>query len=83
MERGLSRRVEQRYTSLSIDEKSFRKGHHYVTVLSCPQTGTIINVAEGRTKKVSKELITNSLTETQRAIVETVSMDMSRAYIML
>lgn len=81
MERGLSRRVEQRYTSLSIDEKSFRKGHHYVTVLSCPQTGTIINVAEGRTKKVSKELITNSLTETQRAIVETVSMDMSRAYI--
>ena len=79
--RGLSRRVEQPYTSLSIDEKSFRKGQYYVSVLSCPQTGTIINVSDGRTKQVAKELITSSLIENQQAIVETVFMDMGRAYI--
>ncbi|MEM9446857.1 MAG: transposase, partial [Verrucomicrobiota bacterium] len=57
VKRGLTRRVPQRYTSLSIDEKSFRKGHSYVTVLSDPISGAVIDVGEGRTKKASEELL--------------------------
>ncbi|MEM6815031.1 MAG: ISL3 family transposase, partial [Bacteroidota bacterium] len=32
VKRGLARRIPHQYTSLSMDEKSFRKGHTYVTV---------------------------------------------------
>lgn len=81
VQRGLSRREPIGYTSLSIDEKSFRKGHDYVTVLSDPQTGTVIDVGQGRTKKVAISLINQALDEDQRSIVGTVSMDMSKAYI--
>ncbi len=81
VQRGLLRKVPVNYTSLSIDEKSFRKGHNYVTVLSDPETGIIINVGEGRTKEATKTLISQSLTPFQRSNVKTVSMDMSKAYI--
>ena len=80
VERG-ARRVEQPYTSLSIDEKSFRKGHHFVSVLSCPQTRTVINVSEGRTKQVAKKNNYQFINRKPAAIVETVSMDMGRTYI--
>ena len=37
VERGMERRPKDvAFTNLSIDEKSFRKGHSYVTVLSSP-----------------------------------------------
>ena len=81
VQRGLARRPAQDYSSLSIDEKSFRKGHTYVTVLSDPTSGLVINVGEGRTRKATEELINESLTKDQRDQVETISMDMSRAYI--
>ena len=81
VKRGLSRRVDQDYHSLSIDEKSFRKGHTYVTVLSDPISGVVIDVGEGRTKKATEVLLNEALTKDQRNKVKTVSMDMSKAYI--
>lgn len=81
VKRGLSRRPDQDYTSLSIDEKSFRKGHTYVTVLSDSIYGIVIDVGEGRTKKATEVLLNQSLTKDQRNKVETMSMDMSKAYI--
>jgi len=81
VQRGLSRRAPTEYISLSIDEKSFRKGHDYVTVLSDPETGMVIDVGHGRTKKVTISLINQALNESQRAKVKTVSMDMSNSYI--
>ncbi len=81
VKRGLTRRTPTEYASLSIDEKSFRKGHCYVTVLSDPEMGTVINVGEGRTRKATKNLINDSPGPSQRSKVKTVSMDMSRAYL--
>ncbi|MCP4460486.1 MAG: ISL3 family transposase [Cytophagales bacterium] len=75
------RREPIEYESLSIDEKSFHKGHSYLTVLSDPETGTVIDVGEGRTKKETKALINRSLNSSQQSKVKTVSMDMSKAYI--
>lgn len=81
-QRGLQRRNKNIvYKQLSIDEKSFKKGHNYVTVLSNPETGHIIDVSEGRTKASCKELIDSNLNENQKSHVEQVSVDMWEAFI--
>jgi len=82
-ERGLSRRNLQdvKFKNLSIDEKSFKKGHNYVSVLSSPYGGNIIDIIEGRTKKSVRKLLDNSLTRKQQENIRTISMDMWKAYI--
>ena len=81
-QRGLERRDgEIVYKQLSIDEKSFKKGHNYVTVLSNPNTGHIIDVSEGRTKASCSNLINNNLKAGQKEKVEQVSVDMWEAFI--
>lgn len=81
--RGLSRRNigEAVLEHLSIDEKSFKKGHRYISVLSDPTSGCVIDVEEGRTKEAVRNLLDNSLTEQQQESVRTISMDMWKAYI--
>ncbi|MBL4745623.1 MAG: ISL3 family transposase [Flavobacteriaceae bacterium] len=82
VKRGLSKRSEnQRFPHLSIDEKAFKKGHNYVTVVSDPSTGIVIDVAEGRTKKETKILLEKIVNEINRDEVETVSIDMWKAYL--
>ena len=80
--RGLARRNLQNVSlkHLSIDEKSFKKGHRYVSVLSNPQEGYIIDIEEGRTKSATEKLLDNSLTLQQQEEVQTISMDMWEAY---
>jgi len=82
-ERGLSRSdiSSLQFEHLSIDEKSFKKGHKYVTVLSHPRSGNIIDVEEDRTKESVRKLMDKSLTEEQQQWVQTISMDMWKAYL--
>ncbi len=81
VKRGLERRPQNAcFTNLSIDEKSFKKGHNYVTVVSTPLTGSVIDVCEGRDKASTKELLENIVVSEQRNNVETISMDMWKAY---
>lgn len=80
-QRGLLRRdSDATYKQLSIDEKAFKKGHNYVSVLSNQEQGIILDVAQGRTKKATKTLLNNTLSETQKSRVETVSLDMWKSY---
>lgn len=80
-ERGISRRDQDViYKQLSVDEKSHKANHQYVTVLSCPDTGNIIDIAKDRTKKAYKELLDKNLSDKQKSQVECVSMDMWEAY---
>src|SRR5680860_1162601 len=81
-ERGMARRPQDvPYTHLSIDEKSFKKGHDYVTVLSSPNAGCVVDVAEGRDKAAAKALLERTVAPEHRAKLKTVSMDMWKAYI--
>jgi transposase len=81
VERGMARRSQKTsFTNLSIDEKSFKKGHQYVTVVSIPSTGCVIDVCEGRDKDSTKELLENIVAPEYRDEVETISMDMWKAY---
>lgn len=81
-ERGMKRRShsELNFDHLSIDEKSFKKGHKYVTVLSYPRSGCILDVEEDRTKEACKSLFNKSLTTTQQQNITIISMDMWPAF---
>lgn len=81
--RGLSRRDLSGLVinHLSIDEKSFKKGHKYISVLSLPKSGYILDVEEGRTKKSVRNLLDKSLTAIQQQEVQTISLDMWKAYL--
>jgi transposase len=68
------------YKQLSLDEKSFQQGHNYISVLSDPSSGIVIDVVKDRTIKSTKELLNNCLSATQKSNVETVSLDMWKAY---
>ena len=82
VKRGMARRDYSSLTfdHLSIDEKSFRKGHHYITVLSHPASGCVLDVEEDRTKEACKKLLSNSLTTEQLNKVTAISMDMWKAF---
>lgn len=81
--RGLERRKEEKeeITEVSIDEKSFQKGHNYASILSDPRNARVLEVVEKRTTESCKELIKTGLTEEQREKVEKVTMDMWAAYL--
>ncbi len=82
VKRGLRRRNHlSEITHISIDEKSFKRGHDYITVLSSPQTGAVLNVSHGRKKEDTKQIINDTFSEAQKANIETVSTDMWEAYI--
>lgn len=78
--RGLLRRKLAVATELSLDEKSFKKGHNYITVLSDPGTGCVLDVTEGRDKACCKSLLESAVSAADRDKVKAVSMDMWKAY---
>jgi transposase len=79
--RGLNRRPKNLpFKNLSLDEKSFQKGHKYITVLSCPSAGVVLDVCLDRTKKATTSLLKKVVSKENREQVETVSMDMWKAY---
>jgi transposase len=83
VKRGMERRNYSGLTfdHLSIDEKSFKKGHSYITVLSHPTSGCVLDVEEERTKQACKKLLSNTLTTEQLNKVSAISMDMWKPFI--
>jgi len=57
-----------------------KKGHQYLTVLSNPDSGTVIEVCETRKEAAVTNMISTNLTEDQRDKVESISMDMWTAF---
>jgi transposase len=78
--RGLSRRETVSPERLCVDETSFRKRHDYVTVVTDPQAGVVLHVADDR-RTESLTAFYDGLSEAQKAGIEAVSMDMWPAYI--
>lgn len=82
VERGLARRNNiGEIKHISLDEKSFKRGHEYVTVLSSPETGAVLNVSYGRKKESAKKVVNDTFTEEQKQQIQTVSTDLLPAYI--
>ena len=85
MERAVQRGLESRDLSeveyLGIDEKSFLKGHNYLTVLNDLEQGRVLDVVPERTEEACRELISQVLvTPYSRYKIEAVAMDMWPAF---
>ncbi|MFN8339869.1 MAG: ISL3 family transposase [Saprospiraceae bacterium] len=81
-QRGLERRNLKIYEieDISIDEKSFKKGHKYVTVISHPRSGCVLDVGEDRDERSTTDLLRKTFTKNQLSNIKTVCMDMWKSY---
>lgn len=78
--RGLKRREREVVGYLGVDEKSFRKGHKYLTVVNDLSRGRVLYVGEDR-KQSSLDGFWPTLTEEQRQGIQGVALDMWEPYV--
>ena len=78
--RGKTRKRIALMPRLGIDEKAFKKGHSYLTLLYDLDNSTVEAVSEGNDAEAAKACY-SELTKNQVAAVEAIAMDMSGAYV--
>ena len=75
VERGLVKRDMDQIRFICMDEKSFRRGHDYITVMTDIEQSRVLEVSPERTEE-STDKLWESLDESQRKQVAAVAMDM-------
>ena len=75
VERGLKRRQAEPVQQIGVDEKAFRKGHNYLTLVNDLSRGRVLYVAEER-KQSSLDGFWATLTREQSQSIAAVAMDM-------
>jgi len=80
VERGLERRELDQLKHLGMDEKSFKRGHSYITLLSDLEQSRVLDVVEERTAEAAEQLWA-TLTAKQKQSVEAVAVDMWEPFI--
>ena len=80
VQRGLERRKAETISQMGVDEKAFRKGHSYLTLVNDLVRGRVLYVAEER-RQSSLDGFWETLTAEQIAGIEAVAMDMWDPYI--
>jgi len=78
--RGLERRELDQLKYLGMDEKSFKRGHSYITLLSDLEQSRVLDVVEERTAEAAEQLWA-ALTPEQKQSVEAVAVDMWEPFI--
>jgi transposase len=82
MKRSVARGLERRDLSddeiphIHIDEKSYRKGHKYATIISDSLRNRVIDVGEDRTQEATEELIESAFSSEQLQSIKAVCVDM-------
>lgn len=79
VERGLARRASSEMPEVGIDEKSFGKGHNYISLLNDLKQRRVWDVVEGRTEESATSLL-DTLSEEQQESVEAAALDMWPAF---
>jgi transposase len=80
VERGLERRKAEVVSRMGVDEKAFRKGHNYLTLVNDLSRARVLYVAEER-RQSSLDGFWETLTEEQISGIEAIAMDMWDPYI--
>lgn len=80
VERGLERRQLDQLKHLGMDEKSFKRGQSYITLLTDLEQSRVVEVVEDRTTEAAGKLW-DSLSPEQKATVEAVAVDMWAPFI--
>jgi transposase len=78
--RGQARKETVVMPRIGVDEKAFRRGHSYMTVVNDIERGTVEYVTEDR-DKASLQRYFSKLTDEQRQGIEAVAMDMWEPYV--
>jgi transposase len=78
--RGLERRQLDQLQHLGMDEKSFKRGHAYITLLTDLDQSRVLEVVEERTSEAADQLWA-TLTPEQKSAVEAVAVDMWEPFI--
>jgi transposase len=78
--RGLERRQMDQLAHLGMDEKSFKRGHSYITLLTDLDQSRVLEVVEERTCEAADQLWA-TLTPEQKEAVEAVAVDMWEPFI--
>jgi transposase len=80
VQRGLERRQAEPVPHIGVDEKAFRKGHKYLTLVNDLQRGRVLYVTVDR-KQSSLDGFWATLTAEQTGAIEAVAMDMWNPYV--
>ncbi|MCY4216295.1 MAG: ISL3 family transposase [Flavobacteriaceae bacterium] len=83
VERGWTRRSLQELHHLSIDEKAYKRRHHYATVVSDPETGFVLDLIHGRHQKATQTILNRLVPGHQKPLVQTITTDMWHVYVRL
>jgi transposase len=78
--RGKQRKQVMAMPRIGIDEKAFKKGHSYITLLYDLDNSTVEAISEGNDADAAKACF-SELSEEQIEAVEAIAMDMSAAYV--
>ena len=80
VKRGLERRKAELVAQIGVDEKAFRKGHSYLTLVNDLNRARVLYVAEER-RQSSLDGFWDTLTDEQIGSIEAVAMDMWDPYV--
>jgi transposase len=80
VERGLDRRQLENLRHLGMDEKSFRRGQSYITLLTDLEQSRVLDVVEERTAEAADRLW-DTLSPEQKQAVQAVAVDMWEPFI--
>jgi transposase len=80
VERGKARKKNTPMPRIGIDEKAFRKGHNYITLIYDLDRSTVEAISDGNDIRAGNTAF-SQLSEEQLAGVEAIAMDMSAAYV--
>jgi transposase len=80
VDRGLANKQAQPIRRVGVDEKAFRKGHRYMTIVCDIEEGVVEFVSEGRNKESLRSFYQSRSPE-QLAAIEAVAMDMHEPYV--
>jgi transposase len=80
VQRGMDRRETDSVENVGIDEKSFRRGHNYISLLTDIDGSRVLEVSEGRDEAAANRLW-NSLSSEKKGKIKAVAVDMWQAYL--
>lgn len=80
VKRGLERRQLEGLERLGMDEKSFKRGQSYITLLTDLDEGRVLDVKEERTREAARAVWT-SLSPEQKGSVKAVAVDMWEPFV--
>lgn len=80
VKRGLARREPELVKQLSVDEKRYRRGHVYATIVCDVERGVVLDVIDGH-KGEHLAAFYKGLSQEQRDAIQAVAMDMHPGYL--